>query len=389
MPALCPMGVTDCACRTVPSMQTKAAVLWEINQPWSVEDVELDAPGPGEVRVKLAASGLCHSDEHLVTGDLPFELPIIGGHEGAGVVEEVGEGVSWLTPGDHVVFGFIPSCGRCPSCSTGHQNLCDYGALMGVGKQIADGTSRHHAQGKDLGLMCLLGTFSHHTVVNEASCIKIENDVPLDKACLLGCGVVTGWGSSVYAADVGPGDIVCVVGIGGIGANAIQGAKLAGAKQIWAIDPIEYKREKAMEFGATHTAASMAEALEPLGAASWGTMANKVIMTMGVGSGEVLIEALALAAKRGRVVVTNIHPAMEMSANVSLLDLTLMEKQVVGSLFGSGNPRADIPKLLNLYREGQLDLDGLVTKTYTLDGVNDGYDDMRSGKNIRGVMVYS
>ncbi len=369
-------------------MQTKAAILWETNKPWSVEDIELDAPKAGEVRVKLAASGMCHSDEHLVTGDLPFALPIIGGHEGAGVVEEVGEGVSWLAPGDHVVFGFIPSCGRCPSCSTGHQNLCDLGALMGLGMQITDGQSRHHAQGADLGLMCMLGTFGHHTVVNEASCIKIENDVPLEKACLLGCGVVTGWGSAVYAADVGPGDIVCVVGVGGIGANAIQGAKLAGAKQIWAIDPVEFKREKAMEFGATHTAASMAEAMEPLGAASWGTMANKVVMTMGVGSGEVLIEALALTAKRGRVVVTNIHPAMEMSANVSLLDLTLMEKQVVGSLFGSGNPRADIPKLLNLYREGQLDLDGLVTKTYTLDGINDGYDDMRSGKNIRGVMVY-
>jgi NDMA-dependent alcohol dehydrogenase len=286
------------------------------------------------------------------------------------------------------VFGFIPSCGRCPSCSTGHQNLCDLGALMGVGKQITDGTSRHHAQGKDLGLMCLLGTFAHHTVVNEASCIKIENDVPLDKACLLGCGVVTGWGSSVYAAEVSPGDVVAVVGVGGIGANAIQGARLAGAKQIWAIDPVEFKREKAMEFGATHTAASMAEALPLIQEASWGTMANKVIMTMGVGSGEVLIEALALASKRGRVVVTNIHPAMEMSANVSLLDLTLMEKQVVGSLFGSGNPRADIPKLLNLYRGGQLDLDGLVTTTYTLDGVNDGYDAMREGTNIRGVMVY-
>jgi NDMA-dependent alcohol dehydrogenase len=371
------------------AMQTKAAILWEMNSPWSVEDIELDDPGPGEVRVKLAASGMCHSDEHLVTGDLPFELPIIGGHEGAGVVEAVGEGVSWLAEGDHVVFGFIPSCGRCPSCSTGHQNLCDLGALMGTGKQIADGTSRHHGQGKDLGTMCLLGTFAHHTVVNEASCIKIEKDVPLDRACLLGCGVVTGWGSSVYAAEVGPGDIVAVVGVGGIGANAIQGAKLAGAKQIWAIDPIESKREKAMEFGATHTAASMAEAMEPLGAASWGTMANKVIMTMGVGSGAVLIEALALASKRGRVVVTNIHPAMEMTANVSLLDLTLMEKQVVGSLFGSGNPRADIPKLLALYREGQLDLDGLVTQTYTLDQVNDGYDDMRAGKNIRGVMVYS
>jgi NDMA-dependent alcohol dehydrogenase len=369
-------------------MKTKAAVLWEIGQPWNVEEIELDPPGPGEVLVKLAASGMCHSDEHLVTGDLPFELPIIGGHEGAGVVQEVGPGVSWLAPGDHVVFGFIPSCGRCASCSTGHQNLCDLGALMGLGKQITDGTSRHHAQGKDLGLMCLLGTFAHHTVVNEASCIKIEKDVPLDRACLLGCGVVTGWGSSVYAAEVSPGDVVAVVGVGGIGANAIQGARLAGAKQIWAIDPVEFKREKAMEFGATHTAASMAEALPLIQEASWGTMANKVIMTMGVGDGGVLAEGLALTAKRGRLVVTNIHPAMEMSANVSLLDLTLMEKQVVGSLFGSGNPRADIPKLLSLYREGQLDLDGLVTRTYPLEGVNEGYEAMREGTNIRGVLVY-
>jgi len=369
-------------------MKTKAAILWEVQQPWSVEEIELDDPGQGEVLVKLAASGMCHSDEHLYTGDLPFELPIIGGHEGAGVVEKVGPEVSWLEPGDHVVFGFIPSCGRCPSCSTGHQNLCDLGALMAEGKQITDGTSRHHAQGKDLSLMCLLGTFAHHTVVNEASCIKIEKDVPLDRACLLGCGVVTGWGSAVYAADVQPGDVVAVVGIGGIGANAIQGAKLAGAKQIWAIDPLENKREKAMEFGATHTAASMTEALEPLSEASWGTMANKVIMTMGVGQGSVMAEALALASKRGRVVVTNIHPALEMDAQMNFLDLTLMEKQVVGSLFGSGNPRADIPKLLNLYREGQLDLDSLITKTYPLEGVNEGYDDMRSGSNIRGVMVY-
>ena len=180
-----------------------------------------------------------------------------------------------------------------------------------------------------------------------------------------------------------------VVGIGGIGANAIQGAKLAGAKHILAIDPIEFKREKAMEFGATHTAASMAEAMEPRRDLTWGTMANKVIMTMGVGTGEVLIEARRSPPSAARVVVTNIHPAMEMSANVSLLDITLMEKRIVGSLFGSGNPRADIPKLLGLYHEGQLDLDGLVTSTYTLDEVNDGYDDMRDGKNIRGVMVYS
>jgi S-(hydroxymethyl)glutathione dehydrogenase/alcohol dehydrogenase len=370
-------------------VKTKAAILWELNTPWSVEEIELDAPKAGEVLVKIAASGMCHSDEHVVTGDLPFAMPIIGGHEGAGVVEAVGPGVSWLAPGDHVVFGFIPSCGRCPSCSTGHSNLCDMGALLGTGKQISDGTSRHHAKGQDISTMCLLGTFAHHTVVNEASCIKIEKDIPLEKACLLGCGVVTGWGSSVYAAEVSPGDTVVVVGIGGIGANAVQGAKLAGAKHVIAIDPIEFKREKAMQFGATHTAASMAEALPLVQQISWGTMANKVIMTMGVGSGAVIGEALALTAKRGRVVVTNIHPAMEYSASMSLLDLTLMEKQVVGSLFGSGNPRADIPKLISLYREGQLDLDSLISKTYPLEGVNDGYDDMRAGKNIRGVLVYS
>jgi S-(hydroxymethyl)glutathione dehydrogenase/alcohol dehydrogenase len=369
-------------------MKTQAAILWEQGKPWSIEEIELDPPKAGEVLVKIAASGMCHSDEHVVTGDLPFPLPMIGGHEGAGVVEAVGDGVSWLTPGDHVVFGFIPACGRCPSCSTGHQNLCDLGGTMIATGLQADGTSRHHAQGTDLHTMCVLGTFAHHTVVNEASCIKIEKDYPLDKACLLGCGVVTGWGSSVYAAEVAPGDVVAVVGVGGIGANAVQGARLAGAAQIWAIDPVEFKREKAMEFGATHTAASLEEALPAITEASWGRMANKVIMTMGVGSGDLMASALALCAKRGRVVVTNIHPVVEMSATMSFVDLTLMEKQVVGSLFGSANPRADIPKLLEMYGKGQLDLDGLVTKTYPLEDVNDGYQDMRDGKNIRGVLVY-
>jgi len=156
--------------------------LWEVNAPWSVEEIELDVPKAGEVLVKIVASAMCHSDEHLVTGDLPFELPIIGGHAGAGVVQEVGPGVS---------------------CSTGHSNLCDLGAYLGTRKQISDQASRHHAKGKDLGTMCLLGTFAEHIVVNEASCIKIDKDVRLDRACLLGCGVVTGWGSSVYAADAG------------------------------------------------------------------------------------------------------------------------------------------------------------------------------------------
>lgn len=369
-------------------MKTKAAICWEVGKDWSVEEIELDEPKVGEVLVKMAASGMCHSDEHVLTGDLPFAVPTIGGHEGAGIVEKVGAGVSWLKPGDHVVFGFIAACGRCHSCATGHSNLCDMGAHLGMGLQIADSTSRHHAQGKDLSLMCNLGTFAHHTVVNEANCIKIDDDMPLDKACLLGCGVVTGWGSSVYGGQVKPGDTVVVVGIGGIGANAVQGARLAGAKRIIAIDPVEFKRESAMQLGATHTASSMEEAHQMVTDLTWGTMANQVIMTMGVGHAEMMPAAMALLGKRGRAVVTNLHAVTDGMGAISFLDMTLYEKQIVGSLFGSGNPRADIPALISLYREGQLKLDELITKTYTLDQVNDGYQDMRDGKNIRGVMVY-
>ena len=243
---------------------------------------------------------------------------------------EVGPGVIGLEPGDHVVFGFIPACGRCPSCASGHSNLCDIGgAAFPTGRQISDGTARHHtADGEDLGLMCLLGTFADHTVVNESSCVKIDKDLPLDRACLLGCGVVTGWGSAVYAAEVEPGDFVAVVGVGGIGVNAVQGAKLAGARVVAAIDPVEFKREKAMELGATHTYASIAEAMAGLGDSTWGRGFDKVIMTMGVGNGDVLGEAFHLGGKRSKIVVTNIHPTAEQSMAVPGAFLTLFEKQI-------------------------------------------------------------
>lgn len=373
-------------------MKTKAAILWERNTPWSVEEIELDPPKAGEVLVKIVASGMCHSDEHLVTGDLAGatpEPPLIGGHEGAGVVLEVGPGVFSVAPGDHVVFGFVPACGRCPSCAGGHSNLCDMNAVTTTGMQLSDGTARHHARGRDVALgIGALGTFAHHTVVHEASCIKIDKDLPLDKACLLGCGVVTGWGSAVYAAQVEPGDTVAVVGCGGIGSNAIQGAKLAGARVIAAIDPVEFKREKAMEFGATHTHASIDEALAALDQTTWSRGFDKVILTIGVGNGDVLGQAFWLGGKRAKIVVTNIHPVAETSIAIPAAFLTVFEKQLIGSLFGSANPRKDIPKLLELYTQGQLDLDGLVTRTYTLDQINDGYADMNAGKNIRGVMVY-
>jgi S-(hydroxymethyl)glutathione dehydrogenase/alcohol dehydrogenase len=376
----------------VRDVKTKAAILWERNTPWSVEEIELDPPKAGEVLVKMVASGMCHSDEHVVTGDLAgatAEPPCIGGHEGAGIVTEVGPGVFSVVPGDHVVFGFIPACGRCPSCAEGHSNLCDLGSVTATGMQISDQTSRHHARGQDIALAIgALGTFAHHTVVHEASCIKIDKDLPLDKACLLGCGVVTGWGSAVYAAEVKPGDTVAVVGVGGIGANAVQGAKLAGARVVAAIDPVEFKREKAMEFGATHTHASIDEALAALPDTTWSRGFDKVIMTIGVGNGDVLGQAFWLGGKRSKIVVTNIHPTAEATIAVPAIFLTVFEKQLIGSLFGSANPRKDIPKLLELYTQGQLDLDGLVTKTYTLDQINEGYADMNAGKNIRGILVY-
>ncbi|MGK2928722.1 MAG: NDMA-dependent alcohol dehydrogenase [Acidimicrobiales bacterium] len=368
-------------------METKAAILWDQGAEWSVETIELDPPQGREVQVKLAASGICHSDEHVVTGDLPGTLPMICGHEGAGVVEAVGPDVTFVEPGDHVVFSFVPSCGACPSCASGHSNLCDNGAALMGGRQL-DGTSRHHARGQDLNTLVLLGTFAHHTVVHEWSCVRIPKEVPLDRACLVGCGVTTGWGSSVYAAEVKAGDKVAVIGLGGIGSAAVQGAALAGAEQIFAIDPVDWKREKAQQFGATHTAANLAEARELIEKATWSRGCDKVIMAMGVGDGDTMNEVMALAGKRGRVVITNIHPMLETTNTIPMLDLTLSEKQVVGSLFGSANPRKDIPRLLELYSAGRLDLEGMVTTTYTLDEINVAFQDLRDGKNIRGVMVY-
>jgi S-(hydroxymethyl)glutathione dehydrogenase/alcohol dehydrogenase len=374
-------------------MKTRAAVLRAVNEPWSVEEIELDPPQQGEVLVEMVASGMCHSDEHVLTGDLAGVCPpppMIGGHEGSGIVQEVGPGVTSLEAGDHVVFGFVPACGRCYQCTKGRSNLCEGLANFPSGLQIADSTARHHtSQGEDLGLMCLLGTFAEHTVVNEASCVKVDKDWPLDKGCLLGCGVLTGWGSAVYTADVGPGDYVAVVGCGGLGQNAVQGAVMAGARAVAAIDPVELKRETAQRMGATHSYASVDEAAEKAEEIHWGRGFDKIIMTMGVGSAEDLGKTYGLLGQRGRLVVTNLHPSTEVGMQVPAIDLTLNEKQIVGSLFGSCNIRSDIPRIFEMYLQGKLNLDDLITQTYTLDQINDGYQAMRDGENIRGVILYS
>jgi S-(hydroxymethyl)glutathione dehydrogenase/alcohol dehydrogenase len=382
-------------------VDARAAVLWDTHKPWEIEEITLDDPGPNEVLVELVASGLCHSDEHLVTGDMkmPKEMnellgfpqyPIIGGHEGAGTVLEVGKNVQNVKPGDSVVFSFIPSCGRCPSCSTGKQSLCDLGQYLIVGRQIDGLVSRHHLakDGTDVGTMCCLGTFATHTIVNEASCVKLDDDIPVDKAALVGCGVTTGWGSAVYRADVQPGETVVVVGIGGVGINAVQGAAMAGARNVVAVDPVQFKRDEALKFGATHTAASVEEAFALVGEITWGAMAEKAIITTGVAEGSMIGSVLSLVSKGGRCVVTSVASIEATDVTMSLFELTLMQKELVGSIFGGSNPRRDIPRLLRLYKEGKLKLDELITTEYKLDEVNQGYEDMRNGKNLRGLIRY-
>jgi NDMA-dependent alcohol dehydrogenase len=383
-------------------MKSRAAVLWGLNQPWTIEEIEVDPPKVGEVLVKWHVAGLCHSDEHLVTGDLvpPEEawplmgldkfFPIIGGHEGAGTIVEVGPGVTAVKPGDHVSASFVPSCGRCRYCSTGRQNLCDTGRGTLGGGMITDGTHRHHIvkNGESVTLMAKVGTFSEYACVSVDSVIKVDDDLPMAAVALVSCGVATGYGSAQNRAAVTPGDTVVVVGIGGIGINAVQGAKLAGAKRVIAVDPIEFKRETAMELGATHTFASMEEAMMPVMEMTEGQMADKVIMTPGVMYGDLMQMGMSLCGKGGTVVVTAVAPMTQTHSAVNLFELAMWNKEIKGTIFGSLNPRADIPKLLGLYREGQLKLDELITKRYPLDDINEGYRAMRDGENIRGIIVY-
>jgi S-(hydroxymethyl)glutathione dehydrogenase/alcohol dehydrogenase len=297
--------------------------------------------------------------------------------------------VTGLKEGDHVVTAFIPACGMCPPCSDGHQNLCDLGAGLLTGKSISDGSFRVQARGQDVVQMCLLGTFSPYITVHQASVVKIEPDIPLEVAALVGCGVSTGWGSATKVADVRPGETVVVMGAGGVGMNAVQGAAAAGAKRVVVIDPVAAKREWAMEFGATHTYETAEEATAAVNELTWGRMAEKVIITVGDIQGENVLEALTLTAKGGRAVVTGMGSAANVDVKLSLFELTLLQKDLQGAIFGGSNPRAEIPSLLSLYQEGRLNLDGLVTTKYTLEDINQGYQDMRDGKNIRGMVVYT
>lgn len=371
-------------------MKTKAAVLKGIDKDWEIEEIDLGDPVGGEVQVRLTASGLCHSDHHLRTGASPVPFwPVLGGHEGAGVVTKVGPGVAGLAEGDHVVLAFIPACGTCRPCSKGLQNLCDEGARLLTGTSIADDTYRVSLGGDPAMPMCLLGTFAPYVTVNQASVIKIEPDIPLDKAALLGCGVSTGWGSATAIGGTKVGDTVVVVGIGGVGINAVQGAAAAGARYVVAVDPVEFKRSKALELGATHAFSSLEEALEPVQELTWGQLADVTVVTVGDIQGDIIQPSAAITGKGGRIVVTAMGDYSRNDVALNLFELTLLQKSVQGAIFGGSSPRTQIPRLLDLYRSGTLKLDELVTRTYRLDEINLGYEDMLAGRNLRGVIQYT
>lgn len=370
-------------------MRTRAGAICEAPGKFEVIDVDLDEPQAGEIQVRMVASGLCHSDDHLATGDMPAgTYPYIGGHEGAGVIEKVGSETMGYEVGDHVVFSFLPGCGKCRWCASGMQNLCDLGAYLLAGSRT-DGSFRFHTtDGKDVGQMCTIGTFAEHTVVSKDSAIVVPKDLPLEKLCLLGCGVGTGWGSAVNSAEARPGDTVIIMGIGGIGINSVQGAAHAGASHVIAVDPVEFKREQAKLFGATETFADIAEAADFARSVTDGQGADSAIVTIGVVTGEHIGQAFSAIRKAGTVVVTGLGNAGDVGVPISPMELTLFQKRLQGSLFGASSPTRDIPRQITMYREGVLKLDELITQTYTLDQVAQGYEDMHAGKNIRGVIVY-
>jgi NDMA-dependent alcohol dehydrogenase len=387
-------------------MKCQAAVLRGVGKQWDVCEIELDPPRAGEVLVQMAVAGVCHSDDHFATGDMaltpeledlmrasgmpvPEQFPFLGGHEGAGVVAQVGPGVRSVQPGDHVATSFIPACGRCRFCVSGMTFLCDQGASLFTKGMVTDGTVRRHAGDEALMAMAQLGTFAEYAVVAEESLVRIDDDVPFHAAALVSCGVTTGWGSATVTAGTEPGDTVVVIGTGGVGMNALQGARSAGAKFVVGVDPVRFKRDSSMAFGATHTVESVYEALPLVRKLTGGVMADRVVVTAGVVHPDLIAPAMMLTRKGGTAVLTGVVPYGESVVPLMLSDMILSHKRLQGALYGGMNPGASTPMLLSMYLQGLLKLDELVTRRYRLDELNDAIDDMREGRNIRGVIEFA
>src|SRR6266542_6741587 len=363
----------------------KAAVLYEANKGLQILDLQQQGPQVGEARVKVMATGVCHSDWHIMNGDWPLPLPMVLGHEAAGIVEEVGAGVSNVKPGDDIIFSFRPHCGRCLYCSTGRSVLCDGHKSARFG--MLDGSYRLKRDGQDIFQLARLGTFAEYVVCPAEMLVPIRKEMPWPQAALMGCCVPTGVGAVTRCAEVEAGASVVVIGCGGVGLNVIQGARLAGAGTNIACDLLDNKLAFAREFGATHTLnASRDKVVDQVRALTGGRGADYAFDAIG---GEATTLQILDAIRPGGTAVIVGLAAMSVRAPITPYAMALQEKTLKGTMYGSVRPPVDFPRLVELYLDGRLKLDQLVSRTYKIEEINEGFAAMRTGQVARGVVVFN
>jgi S-(hydroxymethyl)glutathione dehydrogenase/alcohol dehydrogenase len=362
----------------------KAVVVREWNKPVRVEEVEVESPRRGEVMVKIAACGVCHSDLSGANGTIPLPPPLVLGHEAAGVIEEVGDGVDDIAVGDHVVIVWVPMCGECRYCVEGRPALCDMSAKAAF--TLPDGTSRlKDRDGKPLNHFAGVSVMAEYATVHRDNVVKIDPEIPLDKAALVGCAVMTGVDAALNTAKVEAGSRVAVFGAGGIGLNVIQGAALAGAAQIIAVDLEDKKLDWARQFGATH-AVNPSRDGDPVAKIHELTGGGADYAFECIGLPDVIAQSYNAVCKGGTAVVVGVTRA-DGVVTLGTFMMPFQEKVLTGSMYGSARPKIDFPRLLNLYQTNRLKLDELVTATYSIDEINRAFEDMQSGVNARGVII--
>lgn len=375
-------------------MKTKAALLYQMelpapyntSRPLQIEDVQLDAPGTGEVLVEVAAAGLCHSDLSVINGSRPRVMPMVMGHEAAGIVREVGPAVSEFRDGDHVVFSFVPSCGTCIYCATGRAALCENGARANVAGTLLSGARRftnHHHQicHHHLGV----SAFTQFTVVAQESLVKIDPAIPLDKAALFGCAVLTGVGAVVNTARVEPGSSVAVFGMGGVGLSTVMGAAATGAYPVIAVDVIPDKLLLAQKVGASHIINATVD--NPILAIREITKGGVAYSFECVGNERVLLQAYEATGRGGMTVTMGLpHPSKQFS--ISAVSMVVEERTIKGSYMGSAVPRRDIPRFIQMYQAGRLPVEQLLTYTLSLDEINIGFDRLAKAEAVRQIITF-
>ncbi len=367
-------------------MKARAAVLFAPGEKLQIREVDVEPPRAGEVLIRMMAAGVCHSDLHVMTGHLYAPLPAVLGHEGAGVVADVGPGVTSVRPGDHVIPLWRLSCGECRYCTDGRPALCPAGTEIRMTGHLLDGTTRLKLDDEEIKHFAGVSSFAEYAVIPEKAVLKIPDDLALDRAALFGCAVITGVGAAINAARVKPGSSVAVFGAGGIGLNIIQGAALAGAGKIIAVDLLENKLDYARQFGATHTVnASTGKTVEQIRTLTGGQGVDYAFEAIGLPV--TMRQAYDTLAKRGMAVIVGVTP-MTTEVSVPVMSLVFEERVLTGSVYGSSRPRIDIPRLIDLYRMGKLKLDELLTRTYPFEQINEAYDALERGEVARSVVTF-